>query len=51
PIKIMLEFSTVLTSGLFGMNKYNSSGPANPRRGLALFVGCHHVYASQSNSV
>lgn len=44
PIKTMLEFSTVLTSGLFGVNKYYGSGFANPRRGSALFVGSHHVY-------
>ncbi len=44
PIKTVVEFFTVLTSGLFGMNKYYGSGVANPRRGSALFVGSHHVY-------
>jgi hypothetical protein len=36
----------VLTSGLFGMNKYYGAGIANPRRGSAPFVGSHHFYAA-----
>lgn len=49
PVKTMLEFSTGLTSGLLGMNKYYGSGFANPGRGSALFVGSHHVYVARDD--